>query len=430
MSTVANEAKQSHYKSKKTQSIWFKWWVGILCVLFAIGAYFIVERLWLGLTTTNLSSITPWGAWIAFYIFFVGLSAGSFLLSTMIFVFGMERYEKVGKMALFTAIVCMIVALTFVLMDLGRPERAFSALVHWNVTSILAWEMRFYVIYITLLTVELYVAMRADFVRLATYNSLKGKIARLLTFKNSTINDYTKKRDHRWMKILGTIGIPLAILGVHGGTGAIFAVVSARSSWNSGIFPIIFVVSAMVSGTALLLAIYIIRSKALKQPIDQGMVIGLAKVMIAFLFIDLLLQFYDYLVALYSLADSHLLSLQTMMRSSYSWSFWGIQVFLGSVVPIFLVYYKKTAKNINALLIAAILVVIGIIGVRFNIVVPSQIVPIMEGMPAGDYYPTYNEWLVSVGIVAMGLLIFTIADRLLPLDQADDVSEMGDQNGR
>ncbi|WP_121639606.1 NrfD/PsrC family molybdoenzyme membrane anchor subunit [Virgibacillus sp. Bac330] len=430
MSTVANEAKQSRYKSKKAQSIWFKWWVGILCVLFAIGAYFIVERLWLGLTTTNLSSITPWGAWIAFYIFFVGLSAGSFLLSTMIFVFGMERYEKVGKMALFTAIVCMIVALTFVLMDLGRPERAFSALIHWNVTSILAWEMRFYVIYITLLTVELYVAMRADFVRLAAYNSLKGKIARLLTFKNSTINDYTKKRDHRWMKILGTIGIPLAILGVHGGTGAIFAVVSARSSWNSGIFPIIFVVSAMVSGTALLLAIYIIRSKALKQPIDQGMVIGLAKVMIAFLFIDLLLQFYDYLVALYSLADSHLLSLQTMMRSSYSWSFWGIQVFLGSVVPIFLVYYKKTAKNINALLIAAILVVIGIIGVRFNIVVPSQIVPIMEGMPAGDYYPTYNEWLVSVGIVAMGLLIFTIADRLLPLDQADDVSEMGDQNGR
>lgn len=430
MSTVANEAKQSHYKSKKAQSIWFKWWVGILCVLFAIGAYFIVERLWLGLTTTNLSSITPWGAWIAFYIFFVGLSAGSFLLSTMIFVFGMERYEKVGKMALFTAIVCMIVALTFVLMDLGRPERAFSALIHWNITSILAWEMRFYVIYITLLTVELYVAMRADFVRLAAYNSLKGKIARLLTFKNSTINDYTKKRDHRWMKILGTIGIPLAILGVHGGTGAIFAVVSARSSWNSGIFPIIFVVSAMVSGTALLLAIYIIRSKALKQPIDQGMVIGLAKVMIAFLFIDLLLQFYDYLVALYSLADSHLLSLQTMMRSSYSWSFWGIQVFLGSVVPIFLVYYKKTAKNINALLIAAILVVIGIIGVRFNIVVPSQIVPIMEGMPAGDYYPTYNEWLVSVGIVAMGLLIFTIADRLLPLDQADDVSEMGDQNGR
>ncbi|MEI3612233.1 NrfD/PsrC family molybdoenzyme membrane anchor subunit [Pseudogracilibacillus sp. SO30301A] len=415
MSTIVTDRKRPNGQPKEEQSKFFKWWMSSLIVLFLIGGYFILERLIVGLTTTNLSSITPWGAWIAFYIFFVGLSAGSFLLSTMIFVFGMKRYDKVGKMALFTAIVCMIIALTFVLMDLGRPERAFSALIHWNVTSILAWEMRFYVIYITLLVVELYIAMREDLVRLTMVNSIKGKIARLLTFKYSTINEYTKKRDERWMKILGIIGIPLAILGVHGGTGAIFAVVSARPAWNSGIFPIIFVVSAMVSGTGLLLAIYIIRNKVMRKPIDQEMVVGLAKMMIAFLFIDLLLQFYDYLVGLYSLADSHLSSLQTMMRSSYSWSFWGIQIFLGSIVPIFLVFYKKTSKNITALLFAAIFVVIGIVGVRFNIVVPSQIVPIMEGMPTGDYYPTFKEWMVSIGIVSMGLLIFTLGDQLLPL---------------
>lgn len=417
MSTIAKNSERMKQQISHQSSSFFKWWISILTILFLIGGYFIIERLVIGLTTTNLSSITPWGAWIAFYIFFVGLSAGSFLLSTMIFVFGMKQYDKVGKMALFTAIICMIVALTFVLMDLGRPERAFSALIHWNVTSILAWEMRFYVVYITLLVVELYIAMREDLVRLTAVNSIKGKIARLLTFKNSTINDYTKKRDTRWMKILGIIGIPLAILGVHGGTGAIFAVVSARPAWNSGIFPIIFVVSAMVSGTALLLAIYIIRCRILKQPIDHQMIVGLAKMMIAFLFIDLLLQFYDYLVGLYSLADSHLLSLKTMMRSSYSWSFWIVQMFLGAIVPIFLVFYKRTSQNINALLIAAVLIVIGIIGVRFNIVVPSQIVPIMEGMPAGDYYPTFKEWMVSVGIVAMGLLFFSIGDRLLPLEQ-------------
>src|SRR5690625_4803003 len=194
------------------------------------------------LPISNLSSFTPWVAWIAFYIFFVGLSAGSFLLSTMIFVFGMEQYERVGKMALFTAIVCMIIALTFVLMDLGKPERAMNAMIYWNVTSILAWEIHFYVVYIALLVTELYIAMRDDLVRLRPVNNLKGKIARMLTFKNSKINDKTKKRDNKWMKILGTIGIPLAILGVHGGTGAIFVVVSAKESWNSGVFPIIFVV--------------------------------------------------------------------------------------------------------------------------------------------------------------------------------------------
>jgi len=424
MPAITGNAQLNQHNQHKKFSPMFKWWIGILMVLFAIGGYFIIERLVVGLTTTNLSSFTPWGAWIAIYIFFVGLSAGSFLLSTMIFVFGMEQYERVGKMALFTAIICMIIALTFVLMDLGKPERAMNAMIYWNVTSILAWEIHFYVVYIALLVTELYIAMREDLVRLRPVNNLKGKIARMLTFKNSKINDKTKKRDNKWMKILGTIGIPLAILGVHGGTGAIFAVVSAKESWNSGVFPIIFVVSAMVSGTALLLAIYVIKNKAMKKPIDTQMVVSLAKMMAAFLFVDLLLQFYDLLVGWYSLSETSLQSLGTMMGSAYSWSYWGVQMGLGVVVPIFLVFFKKTSHNINALLIAAISVVIGIIGVRFNIVVPSQIIPIMEGFPASNYFPTIREWLVSVGIVAMGLLIFTIGDRLLPLEENDQLEEV------
>ncbi|WP_217585778.1 NrfD/PsrC family molybdoenzyme membrane anchor subunit [Lentibacillus saliphilus] len=415
-------AKQELQKGQKSSAA-FKWWIGSLVVLLAVGGYFIIERLVFGLETTNLSSITPWGAWIAFYIFFVGLSAGSFLLSSLIYVFGMYQYERIGKMALFTAVVCMIVALTFVLMDLGRPERFMNAMVFWNVISILAWEIHFYVVYITLLVVELYIAMREDLVRLRPANNIRGKIARMLTFKNSTITEETKKRDHRWMKILGIFGIPLAILGVHGGTGALFAVVGARSAWNTGLFPIIFVVSAMVSGTALLLAIYIIKTKVTKAQIDRKMVISLGKMMIAFLFIDLLLQFYEYLVGVYGLEPHHLHNMAIQMGGPYSWSFWGVQMFLGAVVPIFIVFYKKTSENINAILIAAILVVIGIIGVRFNIVVPSQIVPVFEGMPAGDYFPTLNEWMVSVGIGAMGLLIFTIGDRLLPLEEKPESLE-------
>lgn len=417
MSTKVKNSIGNHSTNKL-----FKWWVGILVILFLVGGYFIVERLVVGLTTTNLSSLTPWGAWIAFYIFFVGLSAGSFLLSSLIFVFGMKQFERLGKMALFTAIISMFVALTFVLLDLGKPFRAFNALAFWNVTSILAWEMRFYVIYITLLIVELYIAMRADLVRLTKVDSLKGKVARLLTFKNSTVNAETEERDNRWLKILGIIGIPIAILGVHGGTGAIFAVVSAKAAWNTGLFPVIFVVSAMVSGTALLLAIYIIKQKATKQAIDKEMVIALAKMMVAFLFIDLGLQFYQYLVGVYSLEQEQLLGLSTMMGSAYSWSFWGVQMFLGAVVPIFLVFWKRTSKNINALLIASVLVVIGIIGVRFNLVVPSQIVPLYDNFPAGNYFPTFNEWMVSIGVGAMGLLMYTFGDQLLPLDDIKSVS--------
>src|SRR5699024_9279244 len=154
------------------------------------------------------------------------------------------------------------------------------------------------------------------------------------------------------------------------------------------VFPIIFVVSAMVSGTALLLAIYVIKNKAMKKPIDTQMVVSLAKMMAAFLLVDLLLQFYDLLVDWYSLSETSLQSFGTMMGSVYSWSYSVVQMGIGEVVPIFLLFFKKTSHNINALLIAAISVVIGIIGVRFNIVVPYQIIQIMEGFPASNYFPT------------------------------------------
>lgn len=429
MSNLAVDLKQNTTSKTKINlevSKAFKIWISALTVAFLIGGYFIVERFITGLAATNLSSITPWGAWIAFYIFFVGLSAGSFLLSTLIYVFGMEEYERVGKAALFTAIVCMIVALTFVLMDLGRPERLLNAIIFWNVTSPLAWEVHFYMVYIGLLTVELYIAMREDLVRAAKMNTLKGYVARLITFKNATINAATKKRDHTWMKILGTIGIPLAILGVHGGTGTIFAVVKARPAWNTALFPIIFVVSAMVSGTALLLAMYIIKKKVQKQPIDQGMVVSLSKMMVGFLIIDLGLQFYEYLIGWYGLEAEHLDSLATMMASEKAWSFWGVQMFLGAVVPITIVFWKKTSQNINALMAAAILIVIGIIGVRFNIVVPPLVVPVFHELPWGNYAPTIKEWMVSVGVVAMGLLIYSFGELLLPIEEtSDEVSHNG-----
>lgn len=427
---MANVALQKTFDTKPTKSPIFKIWVSALFVLFAIGAYFIIERLILGLAVTNLTSITPWGAWIAFYIFFVGLSAGSFLLSTLIYVFGMEQFERVGKAALFTAIVCMIVALTFVALDLGQPFRALNAVIYWNVTSMLAWEVHFYIVYIVLLSVELYIAMREDLVRAAKTSTLRGKIARLITFKNATINDFTKKRDHWWMKFLGTIGIPIAILGVHGGTGTIFAMVKARPAWHTAIFPIIFVVSAMVSGTALLLAMYVIKKKVMKQPIDKGMVQQLAKLMAGFLILDLGLQFYEYLTSWYGLEEHHLDYLATMMASEFSWSFWGVQMFLGAAVPLTIIFWKKTNQSVNALLIAAILIVIGIIGVRFNIVVPAQIVPVFHQLPWGQYHPTFQEWIISAGVVAMGLLIYSFGEKLLPIEESEGHTKEVTHNGK
>ncbi len=357
-------------------------WYAVLTLVLLGGGTAIIYRLLHGLSSTNLTSITPWGAWVAFYIYFVGLSAGAFLLSSLIYVFGMERFERIGRMALLTALISMVVALVFIGLDLGRWERALSALIHFNWMSPLAWEVRFYVIYIALLAAELWMAVR---------------------------------NDHRWLRVLGIIGIPIAIFGVHGGTGTIFAVVKARGMWFGPLAPVVFIVSALVSGTALLTVMYVIRQKVRRLPVDTGMVTELGTLLVAFLLVDLGLLFYEFVVPGLALAPHEAEVIHVMTQGRFAWSFWVVQLGMGMLVPaaILLSGLRRSWQWVTA---AAALVVVGIVGVRFNIVVPPLIPPVMEGLPWGDYHPNLIEWVSSAGVIALGLLLFSLAAEWLPLD--------------
>lgn len=398
-----------------------KVWLGSLIILMILGSVAVFYRIQDGLASTNLSSIMPWGAWIAFYIFFVGLSAGSFLLSTLIIVFGMKRYEVVGRAALFVAILSMIVALTFVLLDLGRMDRFWHAMTYWNLVSVLAWEVHFYVLYIVLLIAELYLMMRQDLIRLhQSSTGWKKKLYGFLALGSDDLSPESRTKDFKWMKILGFIGIPLAIFGVHGGTGTLFAVVKARAYWNSGLFPVIFVLSALVSGTALLTFIYVIQQKVRGLVAKLDVVKSLARLMALFLIIDLSLEFYEWLVAGYGMEHAHMAALATLFAGKHAWSFWILQIFLGAVLPLYLVFSKRTRDSVTALAVASLAVVIGIIGVRFNIVVPALIVPLFEELPRGDYFPSWVEWASSVGVIAMGMMLYTIGAKLLPLDEDEN----------
>ncbi len=143
------------------------WWVS-LAIVFVVGMVSLVKGYFLeGMVSTNLTNVVPWGEWVAFYIYFIGMSAGSFLLSTLIYGFGMHQYERIGRSALLSAIVSMITAITFIFLDIGRPDHVFNSIFYWNVTSTMAWEIHFYILYILLLVTELYFSMRPDLVKLS-----------------------------------------------------------------------------------------------------------------------------------------------------------------------------------------------------------------------------------------------------------------------
>jgi molybdopterin-containing oxidoreductase family membrane subunit len=391
-------------------------WYVFLFLLMGLGAVALWYRISQGLAATNLTSTMPWGAWVAFYIYFAGISAGAFLFSSLIHVFGMEHLEKVGKDATLIALISMVLALCFILLDLGRMERFWHALWYGNISSVLAYEVRFYTVYILLLLAELYFALRYALVVQAQGQGFKAKLARLLKLGSTDLTEKGRQKDRHLLKILSSIGIPIAIFGVRGGTGLLFAVVKARPYWNTALFPVIFVVSALVSGSALLTAVYILKGRFTGRKIDLSLVQSMAGWMMLFLLIDVGLQFFEIAVGAYGLEEHELATLAAIFTSNFSWSFWGVQMGIGVLLPLLLYFNPRTRKSSNALLLAALAVVVGILGVRFNIVIPALTVPVLPDLPQGYYYPTWVEWLSSFGIIGMGLMLYTLAVRYLPVD--------------
>jgi molybdopterin-containing oxidoreductase family membrane subunit len=245
---------------------------------------------------------------------------------------------------------------------------------------------------------------------------LKATLAGILKLGSNDTSAEGQERDKRMLKILGSIGIPIAIFGVHGGTGVLFAVVKAQAYWNSALFPVVFVISALVSGTALLTALYVIRSRISGKEIDISLVKSLAGWMVLFLLIDVGLQFFEILIGAYGLEEQELATLAAIFASDFSWSYWGVQMGIGVLVPLILYFNPGTRRSPTAMMLAGIAVVIGILGVRFNIVVPALTVPVLKGLPSGYYYPTWVEWASSGGIIGLGLLLYTLAIRYLPID--------------
>lgn len=394
--------------------------LSLLVVFTIIGVAALVERMAQGLILANFTSVLPWGLWLSLYIYFIGLSAGSFLLSTLVYVFGVKRYEPVGRMALFQALGCLILGLIFILIDLGRPERFFRTIVNWAPSSVLAWEIMFYLAYIVILLVEMWILLRPD---LIPRSKLLQRIHRP---RRSTI---LTPKEKSIVRILAIIGIPVAI-GVHGGTGMIFAVVKARPFWHTGLFPLIFLISAMVSGGALLTFLTAFFSK-IEQSRRGQIVRSLAKLTATVLILDIFVLFIEVVVVLYGDIPDHTHPYNLLLAGPYWWVFWIVQILGGSVVPLVIIFGRRTSDKLVWLGGAALLIFLGVIGVRLNIVIPAQQSAWFGGGPAAyhflknptGYFPSSNEWLSSLGILTLGVWGFWFGRKMLPLESEHGMAE-------
>ncbi len=394
------------------------WFLAIAC--FAIGLIGIYDRLVNGHVNANYGSYIPWGLWVAAYIYMIGLSAGAFVMSSLVYVFKVEKFKKIGKLSLLVALATLVGALVTIWMDLGHMGRAWRLMLKTNFMSVMGWMVWLYSAYFILLIVELWLAMRSDLVKCSRESGLRGKICNFLLFGNKDDSPERQAKSARLLTILGTIGIPLAI-AFHGSVGAIFGVVGARPYWHSGLTPIIFLVGAFLSGGALLAFIAANWAPNKGTEEHRSMIALLGKIILAMLALDVLLEYAEITVGLWQSVPEEAESLKLILFGDYWWVFWFVHVGLGVVVPALLLIFN--GKSVRAVAIAGALIAVTFLAVRLNIVLPGLSVPEMEGLLHAyssrgltfDYFPSVSEWLVFIWSVSLAGLIFLLGKTYLPI---------------
>ncbi len=402
--------------------------IWLLAVIgFGVGLFGMYFRFTTGHRLTNYGSYIPWGLWVAAYIYFIGLSAGSFLLSTLVYVVRIEKLEKIGKLALFTAFGCLVAALISIWLDIGHPFRVYRIIL--NPTSMMSWMGYLYSAYFLIVLVELWYATRVDLINAArTGKGGSAGLAGLLSLGSTDTSEEAKKHDSRVLRVLGTLGVPLAI-AFHGGVGALFGVVGARPHWHSGLTPIAFLIGALASGGALLTAVtYIFGPDKNKKQFNETMKF-LGTIVLALVLFDFLLEISEILIGLYPGIPAEGIPLKAMLTGQHWYIFWLVHFLFGIALPVVILFSKSLpgrkpdATSGGAIAFACLLVVVTFMAVRLNIVIPAQINPEIAGLQNAftgpglhyAYQPSAMEWLVSLWVASFSVLLFLIGEKFLPI---------------
>ena len=351
-----------------------------------------------------------WSVLIVLYPFLTGLVAGAFILASLERVFNVEAVKPTYRLALLTALAFLLVAPLPLQLHLGHPERSFEMYLTPHSTSAMAMFGFVYLWYLmAVLVLEIWLDYRRDIVVLSqTTTGLTRLIYRALTLGSSNISEHALHIDDRVGWVITLIGIPSAFL-LHGYVGFIFGSIKANPWWSTPLMPVVFIFSAMVSGIAAVMLLYMLLTWLRKQTIDMRCVDTIAQYLFYTFLIDFTLEMLDLIHRIYE-SDESFRSLAFMVHPKLYVSPILVQIILGTITPILLLASTQVLKisdmaRKRIYATAGCLTMIGIFAMRWNVVIGGQL---FSKSFLG--YTTYK-----MGLVTREGLLTAIVLTLLPL---------------
>ncbi len=393
--------------------------VGLLLLVVAAALAAYTRQVTTGLAVTGLNTPAYWGLYVVNFIFFIGLSAGGVIVASLVHAFGLREFRPVARIAELMAIACLLLAMSFILLDLGRPDRMFFLLRHGRLQSPLIWDVTVVNAYLVISLTYGYFGTRADLVRAATAYPRRRRLYRWLALGYMDVSPRALERDRRILRALAMVGLVGAI-ALHTVTAWILGLVQARPGWYGAIMAPLFIVSATVSGLALLLVSVVFCRRALGLSIEAHVIRSLGRLLAFAIPVLGYFLFAELLTVLYAREPAALRVFEEMMFGRSAVVFWGNLV-LGLAVPmaLLLVALFRTSASDALIGLAAALVVLGVLAERWNIVIPPLVGFAHLPYPPGRYTPTAIELLLVSGVYALGGLLFAFAARVLPLVESE-----------
>ncbi len=318
-----------------------------------------------------------WSILVVVYPYLTGLVAGAFILASLVKVFNVKELQGVYRLCLLTALAFLLVAPLPLLLHLGHPERSYEIFLNPNLSSAMAMFGFVYAWYLmVVLLLEVWFTYRRDLI----VWSQEGKpplkwIHRVVSLFSKDISEKAIEFDRKVVRGITIIGIPSAFL-LHGYVGFIFGSVKANPWWSSVLMPIAFLFSAIVSGIALVILLYMIITPLRGEKIDMKCLDTMSSYLFYAVIVDFSLELLDFIHRLYESGESiHILSEMVMNRLFISLVI--LQVLLGMVLPLTIMIGMRLLRlneELRKLLyfVSVILIQLGIFATRWNVVIGGQ----------------------------------------------------------
>lgn len=354
--------------------------VGFFALLALFGLYAGASVLIKGQGSLGSTNAVPWNIFVSDYVFFVVTSTGVCFVSAYGHVFGAEKYNLIAPRAVYTSLILLVVGGLGIMADIGRPWLIYYMLVSPNLTSPMFWMAVLYGFYGLFLVMELV---------------------------------YLRQGNHAKVRTASTLAA-LSALVAHSMLGALFGMVQAKPLWFGPYLPIYFILSALISGLAVLVVLSVITYKVAGKRLGADIELllkDMGKLLLYTLGAGIFFVAWKTIAGVYSgKEDIYLLT-----KGSFSLAYWGVEIGVGLVLP-FLMLLPAVNRTLPMIAASSTLVLVGLFVARYNLVIAGQIIPPWESLGLAAYTVTLTEALYTLGLFGFFGVLYIAGLKYLGLE--------------